>query len=159
MKGVFAVVFLAFVCLGSCHLCSLFPPQRGGAVGLNKAASPSCIKIDGPCGDNTVERPTLEFIGGQKYNFTFQKNANHWNATDPGYFGVDYSKMTSGPLHFESLAKIPDENTADLTLYTVEVTIPVREDPHAVIRFSYVSNHSGEPIFYQCSDVKVGSRF
>jgi len=147
------ILVLAFVSVVSCHVCLIFPQQRGGFGDINKPASSSCFKIVGPCGDNVPADPEIEFFAGHSYNITFQKNLNHWNSTDPGYFSVSYGHGINP--HFSTLAKVTDTNTPPLTLYTTQITLPKIDDDHGIIRVQYISNSVGVPIFYQCADVKL----
>ena len=90
---------------------------------------------------------------GQTYNFTFQKNENHWTE-NAGYFSVEYANSPDNTSDWVVLAKFPDTNSPALTMYTLPIVLPNAPSDHAVIRVHYACN--GLPFtFYTCSDVKL----
>jgi hypothetical protein len=136
------------------HLCLIDPHQRGSMVGINMAAANDCLRLKSPCGGMEEEMPMVSYKAGGTYNFTFQKNLNHYDEKTPGSLSLalwdsTYSKMTM-------LSTVMDTNTTSPWLYVVKVQLPDDKMDHAVLQAVYnTSNPSAPPAFYQCADIML----
>jgi len=148
-------VTVTLFALGHAHLCLLAPPQRGNMTSLNKAASPDCGLTKAPCGGRNVTTHYPIGLGaGEDFEFIWQKNLDHFNATEPGYFSI---KIGRSPEHMMEIFRTPDTNASSLALYTKFAHIPREHDegPH-ILQATYVTNNPKAPeAFYQCADVIV----
>eukprot|EP01113_Clastostelium_recurvatum_P032596 TRINITY_DN420_c0_g1_i2.p1 TRINITY_DN420_c0_g1~~TRINITY_DN420_c0_g1_i2.p1 ORF type:complete len:162 (-),score=39.49 TRINITY_DN420_c0_g1_i2:75-560(-) len=143
-------VALLFVSISgvSGHLCVLAPNQRTPlGDSINKAGALVCQYQTGPCGGVAMTKPQA-IDRNTNYTIVFQKNANHWNTTNPGTFVVSFQETHGNSFLIE---KIPDTNTPDLTLYTVPVHITTEIKGEGYVQVTYITNSVGN--FYQCADV------
>ncbi|XP_013418336.1 uncharacterized protein LOC106179310 [Lingula anatina] len=151
-------VFLAVVGVVACHLCLISPPQRGSMLGLNKAASPDCLRLTPPCGGVKPVEPNMMIRDGMNYTVTFQKNLDHYLNTSPGHFDIAIGTMAVSPNENDTiidLVRIMDRGEPSLHLYTINVTIPRNEHGHKLryIQVRYTTmNPSAPAVFYQCGD-------
>ncbi|XP_054770633.2 uncharacterized protein LOC129278473 [Lytechinus pictus] len=153
---VFVTIFCAVVSIGTAHLCLLSPPQRGSMMGINKEASADCGLTSGPCGSrNASTGTTLAIKEGSKFTVTFQKNLDHYYASNPGYFKISVS--FDGEQTFKLLHSTKDTPDPSLTLYSMNVTMPfVPLDKPGTLQVAYVTQNPQAPKeFYQCSDIML----
>eukprot|EP01113_Clastostelium_recurvatum_P012696 TRINITY_DN165_c0_g2_i1.p1 TRINITY_DN165_c0_g2~~TRINITY_DN165_c0_g2_i1.p1 ORF type:complete len:166 (+),score=29.79 TRINITY_DN165_c0_g2_i1:52-549(+) len=145
-----ATAIAVLVPLVSCHLCLIYPMQRTPVGDLNKAGSPYCYFQTGPCGTTVGAKPTQEFVIGSNLTVVFQKNANHYNSTNPGRWQLNFQ---TGNEYF-SIYDFPDDNSPDLSWYSLPLAIPSDWTPQAgVLQVVYQTNTVGS--FYQCADVAI----
>jgi hypothetical protein len=109
------------VSVASAHTCLLSPTQRGGLPSSLAVADKACFKTDA-CITKPKEAPTAIFEQGSKIPLVFQKNLNHFNASNPGVWTVYYAQHPTANFHV--LSKFPDTNTDSLTVYSLPVTLP-----------------------------------
>jgi len=132
------------------HTCLLNPHQRGAMDGINKPAAADCGLMAGPCGG----RPRTSYVegvnAGQNYTFVWQKNLNHWSSTSTSSFTVSIAQDQTSAFH--QLYMATDDNSASLTLYTVDIVIPHGYVGVATIQLKYTVSFG---VFYQCADVRV----
>jgi len=148
------VVLLVLIASSTAHICILSPLQRAPLFDLNTEGSNACKWFSGPCGVNTPGKPAIGVTGGNNLTVVFQKNENHWTLQNRGNFTVNFAVNTND--HFHQLALVEDTNTSSLTLFTVNVTIPITPlyDTHAVLQMIYYTD-GGPPNFFQCADIIV----
>jgi hypothetical protein len=81
---------------------------------------------------------------------------DHWNATNPGYFGVYLSSAAKpGPVLID---EILDDGRPSLSFYTAILDLPLSQwaPGSAVLQVRYVTDSSSAPaVFYQCVDVSL----
>jgi len=133
------LVVLALSSFVDSHMCMLQPMQRGALGDPNETANPNCFLTTGPCGARKPQPPSIAFVPGSNVTIVFQKNVNHYSASTPNQ-NFTVSIQTSEVDHFQPLAVIPDSDTPDLTLYTVEVTIPRQTGAYGLIQVVYYAN-------------------
>mmetsp|Transcript_2034 Transcript_2034/g.7359 ORF Transcript_2034/g.7359 Transcript_2034/m.7359 type:complete len:180 (+) Transcript_2034:84-623(+) len=151
------VLLVLFATIAECHLCLFWPPQRGELDGYNKVEADDCGLQTGPCGGRAtgpIEGHTMAV--GANNTITFQKNQNHYNATEPGNFSfaIAYRSNPQQQHDFIDLGSIPDTDTPALTMYTVPVELPNPILRHAVLQVAYNTNNS-PGTFYQCADINL----
>ncbi|XP_071080989.1 uncharacterized protein [Haliotis cracherodii] len=141
----------ACVAVATAHICMISPPQRGSMLGINKAGADDCMLLKGPCGGR-APGPAVALTGGQNFTVTFQKNLDHWVKATPGYFSV---MLGMGQATMKELVRIPDMGQPSLSLYSVNVTIPMGMTGKGYfIQTQYMTkNPKAPPTFYQCGDV------
>jgi len=152
------VTLLVAACLfgvASAHLCLLSPYQRGAACDVNVEVNACCglgevLGHHAPCGDMPVGNPVAELYAGQNYSLVFQKNENHFYASNPGSFSVNYWQGGEPTL----LATIPDTNTPWSYVYTLDVSMPSTSGL-GWLQVVYATNNPAvkNTNFYQCSDI------
>jgi len=144
------VILIVTSCLA--HVCFLNPEQRGGVnSGINQIASNECFQTTAPCGSFPQGAPEVFYASGENITVIFQKNLNHWDATNPGNFTVNFSE---NGMMWKNLASMPDNNDASLTLFTLNVTIPNIKAPKTMLQVIYAPNGPPGP-FYQCADIGI----
>ncbi|XP_067680655.1 uncharacterized protein [Haliotis asinina] len=143
----------ACVAVATAHLCMISPPQRGSMLGINKKGADDCILLAGPCGGRAMG-PAVALSKGQNFTVTFQKNLDHWVKATPGHFSVMFGVET---MNLTELVRIPDMGQPSLSLFSVNITIPVvRPGKGYILQTQYVTmNPKAPPTFYQCGDIVV----
>jgi len=83
-----------------------------------------------------------------------KKNENHYNATNPGKWLINYSDspaMTSTV----NLYTFTDDNLPPLTIYSTVVSFAsAKPSDHGVLQVIYAPGNN-VPTFYQCSDITL----
>ncbi|XP_062520531.1 uncharacterized protein LOC134195515 [Corticium candelabrum] len=149
------VVCLLVFGFAHAHVCLINPHQRGTMKDINSPGTSDCALMHGPCGHRPPEHPAVTYKAGATYRFTFQKNLDHFDKDHPGYFNVNITD-TRGD-HPITLKRITDTSAPSLTLYTVEVKLPNKPSPHAVLQVEYYTdNPHAPPTFFQCADITLG---
>jgi len=153
MKSLAAVLLLCSAAVFA-HVCMLDPPQRGGAHSIVVNADPWCKLLTGPCGGFAPDSEGLVMYRvNETITVAFQKNQNHWNQANPGYFSLSFAPDPASP--FTELSRVADTNSSDLALYEMQVVTPVVTD-NGVLQVQYVTNQ-GSLVFYACSDVIINA--
>eukprot|EP01108_Squamamoeba_japonica_P002521 TRINITY_DN2213_c0_g1_i2.p1 TRINITY_DN2213_c0_g1~~TRINITY_DN2213_c0_g1_i2.p1 ORF type:complete len:159 (-),score=39.97 TRINITY_DN2213_c0_g1_i2:59-535(-) len=152
------IALLSIATIAHAHLCMLAPTQRGGVAGINTHADPICAVLAGPCGNTTAHHPSISIRSAVPFNVVFQKNLDHYYASNPGSFVIDLA-MNKNPQEgdFKPLKKIADSATPTGYIYAEMVSVPiVSTELEGVLRVRYITNNPGAPpVFYQCSDVSL----
>ncbi|XP_055872470.1 uncharacterized protein LOC106072687 [Biomphalaria glabrata] len=140
----------ALVSLSLGHVCLVSPQQRGDWNNVNSAASPDCALTTGPCGGRTQDfSSATALVAGKSVTVTIQKNNNHYNAANPGYFTISLGATEAT---VKEVKRIPDTSDPSLSLYSATVNVPSTTG-HMILQVTYVTNTT--PTFYQCSDVLI----
>jgi len=151
MQKILSFIVLLFCVSCLAHVCLLNPEQRGGVnSGINQIASNECFQTTGPCGSFPQSPPMVFYGSGQNLTVIFQKNLNHWDASAPGNFTINFSDGNS----WHNLASMPDNNDASLTLFALNVTLPNTKSGKSMLQVIYAPNGPAGP-FYQCADIGV----
>ncbi|GFN87059.1 hypothetical protein PoB_001356500 [Plakobranchus ocellatus] len=141
------------------HLCLISPPQRGSMMGINTAGAPDCILLKSPCGGREERGTAISLMPHERFVVTFQKNLDHFNKTNPGYFSVSLMDPERPGAQPMELLKMNDSSDPALTLYSANVTMPAMPG-HKVMQARYVTNNpQAPPAFYQCADIHIEPRF
>jgi len=148
MMKIVLVALLLCVCVNA-HMCLVSPYQRGASVNLTSVGLNECYLLDGPCGGQDQSDIKFVAITGIAFPVVFQKNLNHFNSSAPGTFSVSYA---ADGQNFQLIAKMADDASPDLSVYTIDVTIGQSSDA-AVLQVTY--DIGGGTVFYQCSDFAV----
>ncbi|XP_033753957.1 uncharacterized protein LOC117337208 [Pecten maximus] len=154
LTAVIAAVVLEVCCA---HMCMISPPQRGSMLNLNKAGSSDCVLTTPRCGGRPRGMPVMGLRRGQNFTVSFQKNLDHYVAATPGSFTVSIGSERGGT-KLNVLANIPDAGEPSLTVYSVNVTIPMDLEPRReyIMHSAYITNNpQAPPEFFQCADIMV----
>jgi len=140
------------------HLCMLNPVQRGG-FNVSDAGDNTCFQPNGPCGKKPSGAAVSAFYTGSVVNLLVQQNLNHYNPGYPGFIEISFATGNNPKeTDFVVLKTIVDywpHMQAQQTNITIPVTMPNFSCDPCVIRARYHPNKPTEPIFHQCSDVKL----
>jgi len=151
MKGTLLVALVLLACVAGSfgHLCLLSPHQRGNASDLTKVGSHDCYGIHSPC-NNRSQQASQPLKTNANVSIVFQKNQNHYWATEPGMFEINY--QADGSTDWVNLKTIPDTNTPSGTMYTIDLFLNFKPAAHAILQAVYIA-HGPVPHFYSCADV------
>ncbi|XP_063403697.1 uncharacterized protein LOC134687376 [Mytilus trossulus] len=153
-----SVFLLLLICVAQswCHLCLIFPEQRGD-MDITRSGSSTCFRHGSPCGGQAPETPGVTpYMGGQQMWIKIQQNYNHYEVGFPGYMDIAIAPLNS--LDFQMLAFTPDyyvHAQDHVKNFTTIVVLPNIDCDHCVIRARYNPHKPGETIFYQCADIKI----
>eukprot|EP01098_Paradermamoeba_levis_P015386 TRINITY_DN779_c0_g1_i2.p1 TRINITY_DN779_c0_g1~~TRINITY_DN779_c0_g1_i2.p1 ORF type:complete len:170 (-),score=58.61 TRINITY_DN779_c0_g1_i2:326-835(-) len=145
-----------FFALAIAHVCLLSPTPRGGPVDANKEANPDCglgevFGFSAPCGGKP-SGAALNLQAGSNFTIVFEKNEDHWYATAPGFFQINFWAENN----YLTLAKFADSNTPWDHIYQTTVTLP-RYLGRGFLQLIYSTNNPGvkNTNFYHCSDIHL----
>lgn len=150
--------WLAGLC--SAHLCLIYPKQRGSLNAFDKPGAPDCYLRTAECGGRMKDlyRSPSEFTRGKNYTLVFQKNLDHHNAANPGFFNISLHNQPGYPVYINQLAFVRDSGHASAAYNSVDVQIPmdvpVTVNPEYFLQVVY-DTHTLPFMFYQCADIYV----
>ncbi|KAJ8302613.1 hypothetical protein KUTeg_019009 [Tegillarca granosa] len=136
------------------HLCLLNPVQRGPVDDISTPGSQNCYFVAGPCGGQKAHPGARTILPAKSsLNVIFQKNLDHYNSTNPGYFQINIGQDER---HMREVMRMNDTSDGSGHIYTTQVTLPpnLNQGDGYILQMTYVSNTV--PItFYQCADILV----
>jgi len=131
MQKILSVIVLLFCVSCLAHVCFLNPEQRGGVnSGINQIASNECFQTTGPCGSFPQAPPNIFYASSENISVIFQKNLNHWDASKPGNFTINFSPDGNA---WHNLAVMPDNNDGSLTIFALNVTLPNMKSAKSIL--------------------------
>eukprot|EP00762_Andalucia_godoyi_P004731 ANDGO_03554.mRNA.1 hypothetical protein ACA1_027500 len=160
-QSVFCVAAaLLFVPCVLAHLCMMTPHQRGD-LHLGNGGDRTCFRPQPPCGGTAYPpaAPTVTLQGGSTFKIEWQQNFNHYQPGNPGSMVVQIATSQDVPDNqWTELGVVPDINPHmqwTQTNFSLVASIPNINCDSCVLRIRYIPHKPTEPIFHQCSDVKV----
>jgi hypothetical protein len=155
------IIAWAFLAAASAHMCMFAPTQRGGLDGsVNDPAALKCAGHVGPCGNQPNSLlPTQIMRANVPFIVVIQKNLDHYNSTNPGYFAVSFADVADpSESDFTTLLQIPDGPASvypDQYLFFANVSVQAKPLRHGVLRSTYITNNVNAGNYFSCTSSRA----
>jgi len=152
-------LIFSFFYISYSHICLLYPQQSGPTGDMNKVDASICNYVTkGPpdrvsCTHNPSAPAIYLDPSTTSLNVIFQKNVNHYNASQSGtqaYFEVTWiiENQVSNSYKFN------DTNSASLSLIYVKLPITYTKSSTAYVHILYYAPYGNEIfVYHQCSNL------
>jgi len=126
-------------------------------MGTEKPYQAICAKTASPCGGEMLTTPTEVYERGGTIKIRAQKNADHFNATGPGWFSVRLlmgEKVVAG---VEETATDTMTGARAPTEYYFQMGVESTWMPgvYQIQAQYHTANSQAPPDFFQCADIRI----